>query len=147
MRLHHVQVSCPLDGEEAARRFYADGLGLTEVDKPVALRGRGGAWFRAHDAHGEVTAEIHVGVEATFAPARKAHPAFVSDTVADLDALARRLEAAGFGVDATERDTFEGFVRFHAFDPHGNRVEVLAPVMDAVIEAVTDAGLHGAERA
>jgi len=28
MRLHHVQVSCPPGGEDPARRFYADGLGL-----------------------------------------------------------------------------------------------------------------------
>jgi hypothetical protein len=28
MRLHHVQVSCPPGGEDAARRFYAeDGYG------------------------------------------------------------------------------------------------------------------------
>ncbi len=27
MRLHHVQVACPPGGEDAARRFYADGLG------------------------------------------------------------------------------------------------------------------------
>ncbi len=122
MRLHHVQVACPAGGEDAARRFYADGLGLTEVEKPEALRGRGGAWFRAHDAEGAVTAELHVGVEEPFAAARKAHPAFL---VADLDAAADRLRGAGFEVDERERETFEGYLRFHAFDPHGNRVEVL----------------------
>lgn len=122
MRLHHVQVACPPGGEDAARRFYADGLGLTEATKPAALRGRGGAWYRAYDAEGAVTAELHVGVEEPFAPARKAHPAFL---VADLDATADRLRAAGFEVDERERDTFEGYLRFHAFDPHGNRVEVL----------------------
>ena len=26
-----------------------------------------------------------------------------------------------------ERQTFRGFVRFHASNPHGNRIEVLAP--------------------
>jgi len=121
-RLHHVQVAIPAAGEDLARRFYADGLGLVEVDKPAALRGRGGCWFRAYD--GElVSAEIHCGVEDPFRPARKAHPALV---VADLDAVADRLRALGFEVDATERDTFPGFSRFHAFDGHGNRVELLA---------------------
>ena len=75
--LHHVQVSCPPGGEDDARRFYADGLGLTEVEKPEPLRSRGGAWFRAYDVLGAVAAEIHVGVEDGFTPARKAHPAFV----------------------------------------------------------------------
>ena len=32
----------------------------------------------------------------------------------------------GFEVDESQRDTFPGHVRFHTFDGHGNRVEVLA---------------------
>lgn len=128
MRLHHVQVACPPGGEEAARRFYADGLGLTEVDKPEALRGRGGCWFRAYDAAGAVAAEIHVGVEEPFAPARKAHPALVVDDEAELVRLAARLTQAGHPVDQRERTTFAGYLRFHVDDPHGNRVEVLGPL-------------------
>jgi catechol 2,3-dioxygenase-like lactoylglutathione lyase family enzyme len=120
--LHHVQVACPPGGEPDARRFYGEGLGLTEVEKPVALRGRGGAWFRAYDARGAVAAEVHVGVEDRFVPARKAHPAFVVD---DLDAVAASVLAAGFSVDDNERDSFEGYVRFHTHDGAGNRVEVL----------------------
>jgi len=128
MRLHHVQVSCPPGGEDAARRFYADGLGLTEVAKPPALAGRGGCWFRAYGEDGEVTAEIHVGVEEAFVPARKAHPALVVDHVTVLDRLAARLRAADHLVDETERETSAGYLRFHTADPHGNRVELLAPV-------------------
>jgi catechol 2,3-dioxygenase-like lactoylglutathione lyase family enzyme len=120
--LHHVQVACPPGGEAGARRFYGDGLGLTEVEKPDALQGRGGAWFRAYDARGAVVAEVHIGVEDPFAPARKAHPAFVVD---DLDAVAASVVAAGFSVDETERHTFEGYLRFHTHDGAGNRVEVL----------------------
>ena len=122
--LHHVQVTCPPGGESDARRFYGKGLGLTEVEKPDALRGRGGAWFRAYDARGAVAAEVHVGVEDPFVPARKAHPAFVVD---DLDAVAASVAAAGFVVDDTERDTFAAYVRFHTRDGAGNRVEVLQP--------------------
>lgn len=127
-RLHHVQVACPPGGEDAARRFYVDGLGMTEVAKPAALAGRGGCWFRTYDASGAVAAEIHVGVEDPFVPARKAHPALVVAEVADLDALAERLAAAAFEVDTSQRTTFEGYLRFHAFDGAGNRVEVLAPL-------------------
>ena len=122
MRLHHVQVACPPGGEDAARRFYADGLGLREVDKPAELAARGGAWFRAFDGSGVVTAEIHVGVEDPFVPARKAHPALLVD---DLEAVAGRLRSLGFEVDESQRTTFPGHLRFHTFDGHGNRVEVL----------------------
>ena len=120
--LHHVQIACPPGGEDAARAFYADALGLTEVDKPASLRARGGVWFRAYDGLGEVVAELHVGVEEPFVPARKAHPAFVVD---DLEGVAARLRDRGYEADERERETFEGFLRFHCFDPHGNRVEVL----------------------
>ena len=89
MRLHHVQVSCPVGGEDAARRFYADGLGIPEVAKPPVLAARGGCWFRGEQV------EVHVGVEETFTPARKAHPAFLVD---DIDATAVRLERHGFPV-------------------------------------------------
>ena len=120
MRLHHVQVACPPGGEDGARRFYRDGLGMAEVEKPADLRARGGAWFRSGGA------EIHVGVEDPFAPARKAHPALVLDDVAALERVAARLVGLGFEVDWSQRHTFPGFERFHAFDAHGNRVEVLA---------------------
>lgn len=113
--LHHVQVCCPRGGEQQVRAFYGGLLALEEVDKPPALAGRGGVWFRGEGY------ELHVGVEDPFAPARKAHPAFV---VADIDALAGRLGQAG--VDAVWDSDFPGYRRFHVTDPHGNRVEVLA---------------------
>jgi catechol 2,3-dioxygenase-like lactoylglutathione lyase family enzyme len=124
--LHHVQVACPPGGEDEARRFYAGGLGLTEVEKPADLRSRGGAWFRGYDGRGAATAELHVGVEDPFAPARKAHPAFVVD---DLDGVARALADAGFDVDHSQAHTFDGHRRLHTYDPHGNRVEVLTPIV------------------
>lgn len=136
MRLHHVQVSAPPGGEEAARRFWL-ALGLAEVEKPEPLRGRGGCWFRAYDAVGAVTAEVHVGIEDTFTPARKAHPALLLDSVAELEAAAARLEAGGFPVDRTEWGTFAPYVRVHCFDGHGSRVELLAPPATGTDE-VTD---------
>ncbi len=122
-----MQVACPPGGEDGARRFYGDGLGLTEVAKPEALAGRGGVWFRSYDAEGVVLAELHVGVEEPFAPARKAHPAFVLADAAELEATGSRLEALGYEVDLGERHTFPGFERLHAYDGAGNRVEVLSP--------------------
>lgn len=126
MRLHHVQVSCPPGGEALARRFWVDGVGLSEVAKPPELRARGGAWFRAHDSDGAVAAEVHVGAEAGFAPARKAHPALLLDDALHLVQVGERLTRLGFEVDSTERNSFPGYTRLHVRDGHANRVELLA---------------------
>ncbi|UYM06568.1 VOC family protein [Solicola gregarius] len=115
MKLHHVQVSCPPGGEGSARKFYAETLGLLEIPKPPLLAARGGAWFADDDF------ELHVGVEADFAPARKAHPCFAVD---DVDAYAARVGAAGYPVEWD--DTIPDVRRFHTADGHGNRVEVRA---------------------
>lgn len=115
--LDHVQVAAPRGCEEEARRFYGALLGLPELEKPEALRGRGGVWFRCGEQ------QLHVGVEEEFAPARKAHPAF---RVAEqqLDSLAERLRQAGAPViwDAA----LAGARRFYTQDPWGNRIELLA---------------------
>ncbi|MFB6726440.1 VOC family protein [Kribbella sp. NPDC056345] len=113
MKLDHVQVSCPPGGEDVARAFYRDALGMTEIEKPELLKPRGGCWFRAGDA------EIHIGVEQDFRPARKAHPALKVD---DLDTLAAKLEASSYSV-AWDNETIPGRRRFHTADGHGNRVE------------------------
>ena len=45
LALEHVQIAMPPGGEEAARRFYVEGLGMAEAPKPEGLAGRGGYWF------------------------------------------------------------------------------------------------------
>jgi catechol 2,3-dioxygenase-like lactoylglutathione lyase family enzyme len=112
--LHHVQVTCPSDGEQAVREFYGRLLGLDEVAKPPELAKRGGVWFRG-DGY-----ELHVGVEEPLVPARKGHPAFLVD---DIDDLADRFARQGY--DVTWDSNFPGYRRFHLADPHGNRVEIL----------------------
>jgi catechol 2,3-dioxygenase-like lactoylglutathione lyase family enzyme len=109
----HVQVAIPAGSEAAARDFFATLLGMVEVPKPAALAGRGGCWFTSGSA------VLHLGVETPFAPARKAHPAFVVD---DLDALAARLRTAGHDCRLADGE-IPGVRRFHAFDPFGNRLE------------------------
>ena len=44
----------------------------------------------------------------------------------DLDELAARLDAAGHAVTWGD-DEIPGMRRFHTYDPHGNRLEFLAP--------------------
>lgn len=114
--LDHVQVAAPIGSESAARRFYGDLLGLSELEKSEALGKRGGVWF-ACGAH-----QLHVGVTQDFAPATKAHPA-LSVGLTDLDLIAERLTEAGSTVqwDNAIPDTR----RFYTAHPWGNRIELI----------------------
>lgn len=113
--LDHVQLAMPAGGEAAARAFYGDLLGLDEVPKPLLLAARGGCWFE------QGAVRIHLGVEADFRPALKAHPGLL---VTDLAALVAVLEAAGhcFTADSALPGTARGYV----VDPFGNRIELIA---------------------
>jgi catechol 2,3-dioxygenase-like lactoylglutathione lyase family enzyme len=115
--LHHVQLAMPRGQEDAARAFYCGVLGFVESPKPPHLAVRGGAWFRAG------AAEVHLGVEAEFRPAKKAHPALL---VHGLSELAARCVAAGFPVVADE--PLPGYDRVYVADPFGNRIELLEPL-------------------
>lgn len=64
-----MQVAAPPGCEAQARWGYGTLIGLPELEKPEPLRARGGAWFGLGDE------QLHIGVEESFAPAAKAHPA------------------------------------------------------------------------
>jgi len=112
--IDHVQLAMPPGGEVAARRFYGEVLGFTEVPKPEAMRARGGMWFQA----GPIG--IHLGLEEGMRPSVKAHPALL---VADLDAFTARLAAAGCEWRADH--DIPGTRRGHTRDPFGNRLELI----------------------
>jgi catechol 2,3-dioxygenase-like lactoylglutathione lyase family enzyme len=115
--LDHVQLAMPAGEEARAREFYSGVLGLTELPKPPNLAKRGGAWFEGG------TLRVHLGVEADFRPAKKAHPAFI---VQGLDAFTHYLRRLGVAVVTDE--PLEGYDRIYVFDPFGNRIELLEPV-------------------
>jgi catechol 2,3-dioxygenase-like lactoylglutathione lyase family enzyme len=110
-----VQLAMPAGAEDAARSFYSGILGMTEIPKPAELGLRGGCWFQS----GAV--QIHLGVEADFRPAKKAHPAL---GCADYELLTAKLRAAGILV--TEADEIPGVRRCHIHDTFGNRLELIA---------------------
>ncbi len=113
--IDHVQLGMPRGGEDEARAFYVQLLGMRELAKPEPLRPRGGAWFRSGPVH------VHLGVEEPFAPAKKAHVAFLT---ADLEGLAKRLRDAG--CDVAWDETLPERRRFYCADAFGNRLEFLA---------------------
>lgn len=115
LSIDHVQIAIPADEEEKARLFYGELLGFTEIPKPPELVKRGGAWFQSGNVH------LHLGVEADFHPARKAHPAFLVD---ELDGMLANVKNAGYEVD-TSQPPLEGYKRAHVFDPFGNRIELM----------------------
>ncbi len=112
--LDHVQLAMPPGEEAAARHFYGEVLGLTEVPKPQPLQARGGCWFVGSGTH------IHLGVQQDFVPARKAHPALLVD---DVQQFYARLDSAG--VPVTWDTSLPDVHRFYATDPFGNRLELL----------------------
>jgi len=118
--IDHVQVAIPPGGEDRARAFYKDLLGLPEQPKPPELAKRGGGWFES------TAVKVHCGVEDPFVPAKKAHIAFRVD---DVKRLGERARAAGY--DVVDDDLLEGFERIYIYDPFGNRLEFLKPVETA----------------
>jgi catechol 2,3-dioxygenase-like lactoylglutathione lyase family enzyme len=115
--IDHVQITVPKGGEAAARAFYCGIMGLVEIEKPEALRARGGFWLQVGDP------QVHVGIEEGVD--RKATKAHIAYQVTDLAKWRDRLEKAG----VTIRDSvpIPGFDRFEFRDPFGNRVELIQP--------------------
>lgn len=113
-RIDHIQLAAPEGGEEKAREFFGDILGMEEMDKPESLRKNGGVWFSLG------VQQLHIGIEEPFTPARKAHPAFeVDDLQEAMDTLEDR------GVTVKKDDRLPGAERCYIQDPFGNRIELL----------------------
>jgi catechol 2,3-dioxygenase-like lactoylglutathione lyase family enzyme len=115
--IEHVQLAMPAGEEASATAFYEGVLGIPQVPKPPHLAARGGCWFE------QPGLKIHLGVEADFRPARKAHPALL---VSGLAELVDRLRVAGVVVASDE--PLEGYDRVYVDDPFGNRIELMEPL-------------------
>lgn len=116
--LDHAQICIPSGAEDEARAFYCGLLGLPEIAKPDALKGRGGFWMQVGDR------AVHVGTEPPFDRTQtKAHLAYA---VEGLEAWRERLAAEG--ITAEDGVAIPGYVRFEFRDPFGNRVEFIEAV-------------------
>jgi len=115
-RIDHILIAMPAGREDDARAFYHGILGLTEKVKPPQVAARGGCWFETG------VLQVHLGVDKNFIPARKAHPAFIVDDLADIVANAKQR-----GYNVTEDVPMAGYDRRHIDDPFGNRIELIEP--------------------
>jgi catechol 2,3-dioxygenase-like lactoylglutathione lyase family enzyme len=126
LRIAHAQILIPEGGEHEARRFYCGLLGLHEIEKPEALRARGGFWLAVG-----ADQQLHVGLERGPWNDRAHSREHVAYEVDDVDAWRARLEAAGVLVKAGEGDAVPGYRRCELRDPFGNRIELMSRLPDA----------------
>ena len=117
--LDHVQIAAPPGFTAQGRAYFGALLGLAELPRPASMAAREGLWF----ALGEQ--QLHLGAEADFRPAKKAHPALRARDARTVRALSQRLCEAGY--PTTFATDAPGAVRFHVSDPWGNRLEFTAP--------------------
>ena len=115
--LDHVQLAMPPGEEAKARAFYEKVLGIPEIPKPPNLAKRGGCWFERGSL------KVHLGVEADFRPALKAHPAFL---VEGIDEFKTAIEQAGYTLKSGE--SLPGYDCIYVDDPFGNRIELMEPL-------------------
>lgn len=114
MRLDHIQLTMPEGGEDKARAFFSGILGMVEDEKPYPLSERGGCWFRKEGTH------LHIGVEESFSPQKKSHPAFL---ISNLNELEKKLREGR--CDVVWDKSLPNRTRFYTSDPFGNRIEFL----------------------
>lgn len=113
--LHHAQITIPKGAENEAKHFYCQVLGLTEIEKPESLKGRGGFWLTV----GHI--DVHIGTEdGVDRQQTKAHLAYLVD---DIPFWRNKLE--NIGVSILNSVPIPGFNRFEFRDPFGNRVEMI----------------------
>jgi catechol 2,3-dioxygenase-like lactoylglutathione lyase family enzyme len=109
-RFHHANLGVPPGLEASEGSFLVDVLCYRKMDVPPDLQGRA-RWFEAEDG-----SQIHLSIDPEHRPAAAAHTAIEVD-----EAIEARLDAAGIGYQAGERD---GLRVVFCDDPAGNRWEL-----------------------
>lgn len=115
INFHHVNVTVPRALERATKDFYGSRLGLEEIPKPEASRGRGGAWYQL----GSV--QLHLSVEEGLnEKSSTGHFCFVVEDAVRAQAY---LASAGIEIMPDPRPV-PGNQRFYVRDPGGNLIEI-----------------------
>jgi catechol 2,3-dioxygenase-like lactoylglutathione lyase family enzyme len=114
--IHHVNVTVSRAIEDTAKHFYGVVMGLQEVPKPEASRGRGGAWYQLGPIQLHLSIEDGLGENCT----SKRHVCY---TVSDLAEAEQKFRDAGVEIIPDDIPT-PGWSRFYVRDPGGNRLEI-----------------------
>jgi len=116
LRIQHVSVPMTPGGEENARQFYGETLGLIEKAPPSALAHLNLIWFHA----GADGLEVHVFEDKTGErPVGAQHLCLQVDDVA-----AYRQSLVGKSVDIEDTTEIHNRPRFFIRDPFGNQIEI-----------------------
>jgi catechol 2,3-dioxygenase-like lactoylglutathione lyase family enzyme len=124
VRYHHVNYGISRANIAAARRFYGELLGLTEIPPvPDPTRTRL-IWFQVESQ------QLHLAIRDSVAPEKGRHIAL---HVLDLEDLVNRLAASGVPLQQQASGQFwgrrEDTSKFaFCFDPDGNRIELVETV-------------------
>ncbi|MEH1813611.1 MAG: VOC family protein [Nostoc sp.] len=113
--VHHIQVTYPLEVEEAMLSFYSEVLGLTEIARPDAIKNDSGAWYKLGDIELHVSREKNANNQAS-----RRHFCFQVD---NLNAFEEHLKEHRIEIIPDQRP-LPGCVRFFLRDPGGNRIEI-----------------------
>ena len=116
--VHHAQIIIPVGKEDEAREFYCGLLGLTEIQKPDALKARGGLWLEIEGF------QVHLGVEDV--AGQKLSKAHVGYLVEGLEQWRARLTENS--IEILDGVPIPNYNRFEFRDPFGNRVEFLEQI-------------------
>lgn len=118
LRLNHVEICIPKNKEAEAKNFYANILGLKQIEKPEVLKHRGGLWFEIADI------QLHIGSEENMAKSKR-HPAF---EVKNINSVKNYLEKNNVKIE--EEIEIPGMDRFSIFDPFDNRIELIELILE-----------------
>lgn len=113
--VHHIQVTYPLEVEDAMLSFYSKVLGLTEIPRPEVMKNDSGAWYLLGNI------ELHVSREKN--PNNQASRRHFCFQVDNLNAFEEHLKEHGVEIIPDQRP-LPGCVRFFLRDPGGNRIEI-----------------------
>lgn len=113
--IHHIQVTYPLEVEEAMLFFYSKVLGLTEIPRPDVIKNDSGAWYKLGDIELHVSREKNANNQAS-----RRHFCFQVD---NLNAFEEHLKEHRIEI-IPDRRPLPGCVRFFLRDPGGNRIEI-----------------------
>ena len=112
-RLQHVSIPRPAGSDERTRAFYGELLGLEEIPTPTSIQSLEVIWFKLI-----ADTELHIFREDPLGDTSIRHFCLV---VEDVDAMRRKLSAAGF--PSWDDEPIPGRPRFFCRDPNGNIIE------------------------